>query len=94
MELIYFILAVYGISNILVNEYIFSKPRKFIEKWFPYSLLNKLFHCTICMSFWIGVFLYQMISINTGYFALDLIITGSLASGVTKILEFILIRYN
>lgn len=94
MNLILFILSVYGISNILVNEHIFNFPRRLINKWFPYSLLNKLFKCTVCISFWIGMLLYQMISINSGYFLLDLIITGSLASGSIKVLEYVLLRYN
>ena len=55
LELIAFILVTIGIANIIVNEEIFSKPRNWVEKVFPYSLLNKLINCTICMGFWVGI---------------------------------------
>ena len=55
MELIYFILAAYGLTQILIFGSIFNKIRP------PKSWLNgfgKLFYCPMCMGFWVGVFLF------------------------------------
>lgn len=57
MELIIFILACLGASNIIVFAEIFEKPRNFIDRKFKYSMLNKLLKCTTCVGFWVGLFL-------------------------------------
>ena len=55
MELLYFILAAYGMTFMLVYGSIFSRIR---PKCGTYWGLGKLFHCTLCMGFWVGVFLW------------------------------------
>ena len=55
MDLIYFILTAYGLTQILVFGSIFNKIRP------SRKCLNgfgKLFHCPMCMGFWVGVFLF------------------------------------
>ena len=54
MELIYFILAAYGMTFIIVYGKIFEdlRPEKdYSKKW------NTLFHCPLCMSFHVGWFM-------------------------------------
>ena len=47
MDLIYFILCAFGLTNILVYGSIFNKIRP----------KHHFFHCPTCMGFWVGVFL-------------------------------------
>ena len=54
MELLYFVLASYGLTFILVYGKIFEdiRPEKdYNKKW------NTLWHCPLCMSFHVGWFL-------------------------------------
>ena len=55
MDLIYFIFAAYGLTQILVYGSIFNKirPKKYWLNGF-----GKLFHCPMCMGFWVGTFLF------------------------------------
>ena len=55
MDLIYFILAAYGLTQILVFGSIFNKIRP-TKKWL--NGFGKLFHCPMCMGFWVGIFLF------------------------------------
>ena len=57
-NLFIFILASYGISNILVYSSIFEGLRKTLEKLGtgPRSL-HKLFNCMMCMPTWVGFIL-------------------------------------
>ena len=48
MSLIYFILCSYGLTQILVYAHIFDKIRPD----------RKFFKCSMCMGFWVGVFLW------------------------------------
>ena len=51
MDLVYFILAAYGMTFIIVYGKIFEdiRPNKdYTKKW------NTLFHCPLCMGFWVG----------------------------------------
>ena len=55
MDLFYFILAAYGLTQILVYGSIFNKvrpPRQWLHGF------GKLFHCPMCMGFWVGTFLW------------------------------------
>ena len=47
MELVYFILCAYGLTQILAYGSIFNKIRP----------ENHFFHCPMCIGFWVGVFL-------------------------------------
>ena len=47
MDLVYFILCAFGLTNILVYGSIFHKIRP----------KQQFFHCPMCIGFWVGVFL-------------------------------------
>ena len=92
MSLIYFILCSYGLTQILVYEHIFDKIRPD----------RKFFKCSMCMGFWVGVFLY---SINgyTDLFSfqynwINPLLLGCLSSGTSYILDMVVgdkgIRYE
>jgi len=55
MDLLYFILAAHGLTQILVYGTIFNNIRPPTE-WL--KGLGKLFHCPMCMGFWSGAFLF------------------------------------
>ena len=52
MSLIYFVLAAYGLTQILVYGSIFNKVRP-TTGWF-----GDLFSCPMCVGFWVGVLLF------------------------------------
>ena len=55
MELIYFILCAYGMTSIIVYSHIFKSVRKGISCCSDW--LCELFHCPMCIGFWVGMFL-------------------------------------
>ena len=57
MELIWFCLAAYGLTQILVYGKIFDsiRPTKDLTK-----MWTVLFHCLMCMGFWVGLFLFSI----------------------------------
>ncbi len=80
MELLYFILCAYGLTQILIYGSIFDKIRP----------EHHFFHCPMCMGFWTGVFLAG-INEYTELFTFDInIVTyfllGCLSSGTSYIL--------
>jgi hypothetical protein len=87
MDLLYFVLAAYGLTQILVYGSIFNKirpPRQWLLGF------GKLFHCPMCMGFWVGAFLWG-INRYTELFTFDytlanLLILGSLSSGTCYLL--------
>ena len=88
MELIYFVLAAYGLTQILVFGSIFNKVRP--PKEYLYGL-GKLFHCPMCMGFWSGVFLFG-INGHTEQFTFEYkvataLILGCLSSGTTYLMS-------
>jgi len=88
MELIIFILIVYGLANIIVNESIF---RKIILKIRSLNtFFDGLFSCTTCLSFWIGVGLYMVMPLElSGIFYVDILLAGFLSSGSVNLIEYI-----
>ena len=52
MEFLYFVLAAYGLTQILVYGNIFNKVRP-TEGWF-----GELLSCPMCTGFWVGVLLF------------------------------------
>jgi len=79
VELVYFILCAYGLTQILVYGTIFNKIRP----------EHHFFHCPMCVGFWIGVFL---VGINryTELFIFDnsvvnYFLLGCLSSGTSYI---------
>ena len=80
MELIYFVLCAYGITQIVVYGSIFNKIRP----------EHHFFHCPMCIGFWTGVFL---VGINryTELFTFDnnivnYLLLGCLSSGTSYVL--------
>ena len=84
MELLLFVLASYGLTQILVYGKIFSRIRPETGR------LGELFRCPMCMGFWVGLFLY-FLSFWTELFTFDLgystpYILGWIISGTSYIL--------
>ena len=88
MDLLYFVLAAYGMTQIIIFGSIFNNVRP------PKSWLNgfgKLFHCPMCMGFWVGVFLFG-INEHTELFTFEYnlantLILGCLSSGACYLLS-------
>lgn len=81
MNLIIFILATLGCTNIIVNEYVFAWFRNWITKVFPKSLLRKLIDCATCMGFWVGV----VLALIFPALGLNWFIAGCISSVANKI---------
>jgi len=84
MELLTFILVAYGLTQILVYGSILKPIRPTKGK------LGELFHCPMCMGFWVGFFLC-VISPFTPLFTFEPnfitpILLGGLSSGTSYIL--------
>ncbi len=91
LGLIYFILAAYGLTQILVYGSIFNKIRP-SKTWL--AGFGELFHCPMCMGFWVGAFLFG-INGFTELFTFDttianLFILGWLSSGTSYILNMVI----
>ena len=90
MDLLYFVLASYGLTFILVYGKIFEdiRPEKdYTKKW------NTLFHCPLCVGFWVGCLLF-LINGGTELFTFDYTITnfflcGWISAGVSYLLSMI-----
>ena len=52
MDLIYFVLTAFGLTQILVYGKLFDRFRPSKEKW------KGFFHCPMCIGFWVGSFLF------------------------------------
>ena len=91
MDLIYFILAAYGLTQILVCGSLFNKIRP-SKEWL--RGFGKLFHCPLCMGFWVGVLLF-CINDHTELFTFEYsvfnaFILGSLSSGTCYLLSVLI----
>ncbi len=87
MELLYFILSAFGITQILVYGKIFDwiRPSK--------EAVGGFFHCAMCVGFWVGVILFG-INPYTELFTFDLNIVnafllGGLSSGTSYTLSML-----
>jgi len=82
VDLVYFILASYGLTQILLYGSVFNKVRPSKDWLFGFG---KLFHCPMCMGFWSGVFLFGINKYTElftfEYVLANLLILGSLSSG-------------
>tara|TARA_R110002074_G_scaffold81822_9_gene183159 strand:- start:87 stop:413 length:327 start_codon:yes stop_codon:yes gene_type:complete len=90
MELLYFILTAYGMTQLIVYGSIFSRVRP-SKKWL--GGFGDLFHCPMCMGFWVGVFLCG-INDCTELFTFEhtlvnYFILGCLSSGTSYILNML-----
>jgi hypothetical protein len=87
MELLYFILAAYGLTQILVYGSIFNGWRPTEGK------LGELFKCPMCMGFWVGALL-MFLSPFTELFNFDITVAnffllGWLSSGTSYIFNMV-----
>tara|TARA_R110002073_G_scaffold6488_1_gene38268 strand:- start:554 stop:853 length:300 start_codon:yes stop_codon:yes gene_type:complete len=85
VELIYFVLASFGLTQILAYGTIldFIRPTK--------GKLGELFKCSMCLGTWVGAFLFG-INAFTELFTFDynianLLILSSLSSGTSYVLD-------
>ena len=88
MNLLYFVLVSFGLTQILVHGKIFQNIRP-TSGW-----LGMLFHCSMCMGFWVGVFLWSVNGftelISFDYSLVTGFLLGSLSSGTSYILDVII----
>lgn len=89
MDFLIFIIAALGLTDIIVNQHIFEKPRNWIDKTFHWSMLNTLVHCEVCMGFWVGVGLSFMPEFNDIHW----FIGGLCVSAANKIVGHILYKF-
>jgi len=92
MELILFVLAAYGLTQILVysDMPVIKKLRPHKESYKGYG---KVFHCPMCMGFHVG-WLLMLLSPFTELFSFDVsvfnfFLLGSLSSGTSYILNMV-----
>ena len=90
MELVWFCLAAYGITQIIVYGSIFNSVRP-PKNWL--KGFGELFHCPMCMGFWVGLFLFG-INRHTELFTFDytfanFLICGWMASGTSYFLSML-----
>lgn len=84
MELIYFVLASFGLTQILIYGSIFERIRPD----------HRFFHCSMCMGWWSGLFFWA-VNPYTQLFIFDYSITTAFAlacigSGTSYILDMII----
>tara|TARA_Y100000310_G_C20139167_1_gene559468 strand:+ start:96 stop:398 length:303 start_codon:yes stop_codon:yes gene_type:complete len=85
MDLVYFILSAYGLTQILAYGSIFNSVRPTQGK------LGELFECSMCMGFWTGALLF-CINKYTELFTFEynvanLFLLGFLSSGTSYVLD-------
>ena len=83
MSLLYFILASYGITSIIVYGRIFDKVRP----------SHHFFHCPTCVGFWVGVLL-MLLNPFTELFTYEIsiangLLLGGISSGASYIISMI-----
>jgi len=88
MDLIYFVLAAYGLTQILIVGSIFNKIRPSTQ-WL--RGFGKLFHWPMGMGFWVGIFLFGINSYTElftfDYNLVNALILGSLSSGTSYLIS-------
>ena len=85
--LLYFVLAAYGITQIIVYGSIFNPIRPIKGK------LGDFFRCPMCVGFWVGVILW-VFNRNTELFTfeytlINLFILGGIASGTSYLITML-----
>jgi hypothetical protein len=91
LDLIWFILTAYGLTQILVYSKIFEQVRPTRDQW---GLIGYMANCSMCMGFWVGMFLF-FINGFTELFTFDynignMFICGWISSGSSYFLSMIL----
>ena len=87
VSVILWILAVYGMTTIIVSSVLFQPIRKRVEKIAP---LHKLINCMLCMGFWVGVFwgglFWDPFSNANALYPMRLLFDGCLGAATTWII--------
>ena len=90
MNLLHFILACYGMTFIIIYGKIFEdlRPEKdYTKKW------NTLFHCPLCMGFWVGVFMWAINGFTElftfEYSLINAFLCGCISAGTSYILSML-----
>jgi len=87
MEILFFILCAYGLTQILVYGSIFNLVRP-THGWF-----GELFKCPMCVGFWVGVFLFGINKytelFNFEYNLVNPFLLGCLSSGTSYVLNMV-----
>lgn len=80
MELLLFVLICYGLTQILVYGSIFNKVRP----------KHKFFHCAMCVGFWVGILVFNLMEFAQGFQAVGVLehgvesfLMGCLSSGTS-----------
>mgnify|MGYP005828476139 len=90
MDLIYFILCAYGLTQILIYGSIFNKIRP-SKTWL--HGFGVLFHCPMCMGFWSGLFLFSINEYTElftfEYNFINMLLLGCLSSGTSYFISML-----
>ena len=95
MELLHFILAAYGMTFIIIHGHIFNKIRPPCKSWGGFG---RLFHCHLCMGFWVGVFLWGVSPYTElftfEYSAVNAFLCGCISAGTSYFLSMVVDDYG
>ena len=84
MDLIYFVLTAFGLTQILVYGKVFNNVRPSKEVW------KGFFYCPMCVGFWVGSFLFGINGCTElftfEYNLANFLILGWLSSGTSYLL--------
>jgi len=100
VELLYFILTSWGLTQILVYGSIFENQRQLIEQKSVW--LGTLIRCPMCTGFWAGTFLFGINGLtelfNFEYNIANLLISGCISSATSYALNVVIgdngIKFN
>ena len=85
---LWFILAAYGLTQILVYGSIFDQIRPAKDAWRGWG---KVWHCPMCMGFWVGALLFTLNGFTElftfEYKLANAFILGCLSSGTSYLLS-------
>tara|TARA_R100000234_G_scaffold112334_1_gene85913 strand:- start:407 stop:718 length:312 start_codon:yes stop_codon:yes gene_type:complete len=88
MHLLWFVLAAYGMTFILVYGSIFNSIRPTKGK------LGELLHCPLCTGFWVGVFLWSVNHwtelFSFDYNLINALVCGCVSAGTSYFLSMVL----
>ena len=91
MELIWFLLAAFGLTQILVYGKIFDNYRPDKEDFRGWG---ELFHCPMCMGFWVGLFLFLINGFTElftfEYSFINAFICGCISAGTSYMLSMLI----
>tara|TARA_R100000664_G_scaffold34049_1_gene53652 strand:+ start:5075 stop:5410 length:336 start_codon:yes stop_codon:yes gene_type:complete len=91
MGLLYFVLASWGMTQILVYGSIFENQRRWVLE--KSDWLGTLVGCPMCMGFWVGVFLFGINDLtelfNFEYNVANLFIMGCISSATSYALNVV-----